>query len=190
MNSIKSIGKKLSCGTAEIYSSIRESLKTDKSDTANRGSQNRSSGDFRTHQMSLESEVHEVRRLMNEEIKLEREAREIIRRRSTAHSVSTASSFSASGAPSRSLSALETPRDSLVSFDEELFADFETHEAIFRTDPLPEENPFIASLCELNRIDEFASSLNELSDASLKNVIRQLLVLRPAALHSLKEALN
>ena len=190
MNSIKSIGRKLSSGTAEIYSSLKETFNPDRSESNDIEASRPHPHVSGRIDKCLQSEVQEVRLLMKEELKLEREAREMARRRSTAPSISTASSFTISGGPSRSLSALGTPRDSLMSLDEDLFADFESQERIFEAQSDSNVNPFVSGLRDIDKIDECASSLSELSDSALKNVIRQLLVLRPAALHSLKEALN
>ena len=190
MNSIKSIGKKLSSGTVEIYSSLRESFRSERSERLVGDIHSEPDRDNRTYQPSLESEVREVRRILNEELKLEREARDIIRRRSTAHSLSTASSYTAYSAPSRTLSVLETPRHSLMSFDEDLFADFQANRDVLSEYSAPVHNPFVDSVREIEKIEEIASSLSELSDSALKSVVSQLLIKRPSAMQPLKEALN
>lgn len=184
MNAIKCLAKKFSTTEEDLHRSLTgaERIECEGSGYLNRMNWDKNRSKILS--LGLKPQIQEIRRIMSEEMKIEREARAIPRRRSTALSVSTSGSFASSGAVSR----VHSPVVNEVC--DEPFADFQTHEAWLLSGSGQVNNPFITGLCEVDESDRLVASLCELSDTAFESVIRQVVQKRASSHRVLNEVLN
>jgi hypothetical protein len=130
--------------------------------------------------INMTPQIQEIRRIMSEEIKIEREARAITRRRSSANSSSTITSSSVSRVYSPVMSEI----------CDEPFADFNTHAPILLPGAEPVDNPFINSISDMDDLDRIVRSLCELSDTALNSVMRQVVQKRASCIQVFNQVHN